>query len=54
MIIDRIEYFVGHPEDENSLYAMFSVEERDILNTIRKFEQMRNCIAEQGEIKRRR
>ena len=51
MIIDRIEYFVGHPEDENSLYAMFSVEERDILNTIRKFEQMRNCIAEQGEIK---
>lgn len=40
MIIDRLEYFIEHPEDENSLYAMFSIEERNILNTIRKFEQM--------------
>ncbi len=51
MIIDRIEYFIEHPEDENSLHAMFSAEERNILSTIRKFEQMRSCIAEQGEIK---
>lgn len=51
MFIDRIEYFIENPDDENSLYAMFSAEEKNILRTIRKFEKMRKCIIEQRIIK---
>lgn len=49
MLIDRIEYFMGHPEDGDSLYAMFSVEERNILRTIRTFEQIRKGTKELGK-----
>ncbi len=49
--IDRIEYLFEHPEDEDSLYAMFSLEERNILRTIQEFEQMRKCTEGQEKIR---
>lgn len=41
-LIDKIEYFMKHPEDEHSFCTMFSKEERDIWKTIREFEQIRS------------
>lgn len=49
--IDRIEYFIEHSEEEDSLCTMFSAEERDILRTIRKFEQMRKRAIEQEKVR---
>ena len=47
-LIDKIEYFMKHPEDEHSFCTMFSKEERDIWKTIREFEQIRSTM-EQDE-----
>jgi hypothetical protein len=43
-LIDKIEYFMKHPEDEHSFCTMFSKEERDIWKTIREFEQIRSTM----------
>lgn len=40
-LLDRIEYYLEHPEDERKASMMFSAEEQNILRTIREFEKLR-------------
>ncbi len=43
-LIDRLEYYMGHPEDEKSLAAMFTEEEMNILHTVKEFERLRGIM----------
>lgn len=49
-LIDRIEYYMEHPEDEDYFNAAFIAEERNILCTVRDFERNR-CIMRLKEIR---
>lgn len=48
-LLDKIEYFIDHPEDEEYFLSMFTAEERGILYVIQDFEQKR-YIMRIGEI----
>lgn len=39
-LIDRIKYYMDHPEDKDTLKNIFTAEELDILYTISEFERM--------------
>lgn len=40
-LIDRIEYYMEHPKDEEYFHSMFTAEEKNILYAIRTYEQNR-------------
>lgn len=40
-LVDKIEYYIEYPEDENRLKDIFTVEERDILDIMDKFVQLK-------------
>ena len=41
-LLDKIEYYMENPEDEDMLKTIFSEEERDILRTMTEFDQLKN------------
>lgn len=43
-LIDKLEYYMGHSEDEKSMAVMFTEEEINILRTIKEFEQLRGIM----------
>ena len=40
-LLDRIEYYMEYPADEEKIDMMFSTGEKNILRTIREFEKIR-------------
>lgn len=46
---DKIQYWKNRPDDEEMMEALFSKEERSILNTIRQFEEYDDLITQKLE-----
>lgn len=44
LLIDKLEYYMSHSQDERSMAAMFTEEEINILHTIKEFEQLRGIM----------